>query len=614
MSASLLEQLRARGNAAPSASAGPGLRAQRNECQAANSKLNATIREVQDVLLLPVPAAELERVPAESVRRGGVKLSSSRALMIFAADAPYAWSTPVVRDLGALCAMAGRLESELGALVFKPEALAKCSAETRTATASANEVASAALRQANELREAIRALVMREAATATAQGLRVGTRLRAPDADSLDAGAPPSADSSCSTSGTAATAAHGNPSPSPPSSSVAAAAAGASASLDETASEASAQSSHEGTAVGAASCAAGPAAATAVVDGLPVLRASRRRGNRANGGTGGETAAPFRSPHASGGSSPAWAPPAGSLERSSGSALSGSGAGPKLPEGGQGVPGWLASLVRHVREVLMQQPTSARDPFKSFREGAGGVTSEVSRQSGRAAQAGLRSRPRSTAGPTSASAEHAGACGSAPPPKQGASTGGGSNLRAAAMRRAAETAAQNSARTTAAGSGAATEPPDAEKAAGETGSEGSEAPGEAGSRAEPLEGSPLRLRVRAGDGEAAFDAAAAGAMPSPVVTVPTRDSAPSDRARAVTDATDLLAVVHASWTGSAPRPSRDSIVTLTRMFGGSGAMACGGLADWLSRNRDIAVAAGLVGVKVATGAAMRAVTPPAVRA
>jgi len=602
MSALLLEQLRARGNAAPSASAGPGLRAQRNACQAANSSLNATIREVQDALLLPVPANELQRVPAEAVRRGGVKLSSSRALMIFAADAPYAWSTPVVRELGDLCAKAGCLERALDTLVFKPEELARCSEETRQATASANEEASAALRQANELREAIRALVMREAAAATAQGLRVGTRLRAPDADSLDTCPPPSEDAS---RGAAAGAGAGG---------------GADADADAAAEVATAATANPGDAPPEEASAAPtskrpPAADSAAVkvDGLPVLRASRRRGNRARGGTGGETAAPFRSPHASGGQSAGWPPQASAVSGGEGSALAVSGAG-AVPSGGStGMPGWLADLVRHVREVIAQQPTSARDPFKSFRDEAAGADSEGPRQGGRAAPAGLRSRPSPISGSALSSAEPSGAGGTAPPPTRGASTGGGSNLRAAAMRRAARVAVQNSARLAAAGTGAAAGAADAPEA-GAVGVGGLEASADGTMGRARLETSGLRLQVRAGDGEASFDAAAAGAMPSPVVTVPAPDSASRHHAAASIDATDFLAVVHASWTGSAPRPSRDSIVTLTRMFGGSGAMACGGLADWLSRNRDIASAAGLVGVKVATGAAMRAVTPPAVRA
>jgi len=295
-------------------------------------------------------------------------------------------------------------------------------------------------------------------------------------------------------------------------------------------------------------------------------------GNRAIGGSGGSGPA-LRSPH-------------GGADTLPTRRASASGAGFGGAKGGsETVPGWLSDLLRHVRLVLARQPGAARDPFKEHRADAA-----------RGSAAGLRARPQRLAG--RAGDDAAGAAGGAGPPSgsggdasaarsasAASGTGQAGGLRAAAMRRAAERA-------------------ESARGAGRT-------PDVVGGGAGPRSPPELVIRAPKGGASALVGAAAAGGMPSPAVV-----AAPHSRAAdaPVLDTADAIAVVHAAWMGVAPRPARASIVGLTRMFGGSAAMACGGLGDWLSRNRDIAEAAGLVGVKVAAGAALRAVTPPVGRA
>lgn len=525
-------------------------RVQRNTCQSTYRRINDVVLKARDVFLLEADEAELARVGAETSESRGIPIGNVRAMMLYAADASFAWCTADVKVLTAGAARTNSILRQMERMTFSRSDLLDCTEATQEATAKALAEAGSLLEEAKSLAATASALVERVKSRAEALGQRVGVKPVVIGSDAADGAVTPLPPASGYVPGPDA----------------------------ESAAPAKASAGNSG----------GMAAAAALTGALPPLVASKRgagRGNRAQGGTGGGWPR-LRNPAA---------------------ASAGNCAASRLPSSSSSrqAPDWLRDLVAVCQEVIAIKPSCARDPFAAAH---GGPVAD------RAPGAPARGRP-------TAAARSRGAPGS-----------GG--LRAAAMKRAASVAATGGVmRPRAAGSITVSTESDPVASSGAGVDVRSSTP--SGRRSIPP---ALHLHLHSSQ---EFVDAAAGRMPSPAVVdasteeregdgstgascasslsllsegPPRRHEGPVGRSTPRADTSlatkDLLAVVHACWAGSGPRPLSTRVVSITRTFGSSAAMACGGLGDWLGRNRDLGGSAGLTDIKQAAKTAVRAITPP----
>jgi hypothetical protein len=166
--ASSLEAVLARGGPAKA----PSFRVERNESQRLNRALNSKLRSMQDALRLPVDDADASRVPSEVPAGLGIPLANSRALMVFAADQGYAWSSEDIRTIVSSSLRAKTLLSQATRLSFSREQLQEDSEETRLALNRALEECDKWLEEATGLHDRVCALVASVIAAATSLGHR----------------------------------------------------------------------------------------------------------------------------------------------------------------------------------------------------------------------------------------------------------------------------------------------------------------------------------------------------------------------------------------------------------------------------------------------------------